>query len=320
MIRSLLRAGLILLGLSAGAPAAPVDSPWGKDYLPNATLLSQDGQQLRFYDDVIRGKIVVFSFIYTSCRDICPVVTARLAQVEDKLKDVLGRDVFFVSISIDPVTDTPQKLKDYAQAFQTGPGWLFLTGQKDDIDLIRYKLGERSRKVTEHSNMILLFNDNTGEWAKDSAFNDLDTLETTIRGMNPEWRYKDRAAEIAAADPHAAHGVMGHAVELPGQALFIKTCGSCHTVGRGPKVGPDLAGVTTRRDRAWLVEYITGPERMRAKNDGAAIELVKKFPTVRMPNLTLSADDAKDVLAYVEAMTYVRAPRRTAAEEHHHPH
>ena len=92
---------------------------------------------------------------------------------------------------------------------------------------------------------------------------------------------------------------------MPGQALFVKTCGACHTVGGGGRVGPDLGGeVTTRRTRDWLTSYIMEPEKLRARQDPVALSLAAKYPAVRMPNLGLSEFDSSDVIAYIEAMTY----------------
>src|SRR3954470_2347714 len=179
---------LVLTGVTQGA-----EMRWKEGYIPNVPVVTQDGRTLLFYDDVLKGKITIISFIYTSCRDICPVVTARLSQLEDKLGDSAGRDYFFVSISIDPVNDTPDKLKDYSKAFGIGPGWLFLTGKTEDINLIRHRLGERSRALTEHRNEVLLFNGTTGEWERNSAFGDITVLAAAVRSMDPGQR--DAAAQ-----------------------------------------------------------------------------------------------------------------------------
>ena len=289
---------------------------WGEGYIPNVPVVSQDGRSLLFYDDVLKGKISIISFIYTSCRDICPVVTARLSQLEDKLGDAAGRDYFFVSISIDPTKDTPDKLKEYSKAFGAGPNWLFLTGNVKDIDAIRHRLGERSRALTEHRNEVLLFNDRTGEWERNSAFGDLGVLASAVRAMDPDHRAKVQPVEKASV------GVfVDDPSNLPGQALFVKTCGACHTVGKGPRVGPDLRGVTARRTRDWLVSYIMEPEKVRAKRDPAAMSLAAQYPAVRMPNLGLSELDSSDVIAYIDAMTYAaNAEKASPGSHHHHGH
>ena len=84
---------------------------WGAGYFPDVSVTTQDGKTLHFYDDLIKGRIVVVSFIYTSCSELCPIETARLAEVKDRLGDAVGRDVFFVSMTVDPEHDTPEMLK-----------------------------------------------------------------------------------------------------------------------------------------------------------------------------------------------------------------
>src|SRR5712691_7074524 len=123
------------------ARAAADNSRLGADYFPNVTLTTQDGVDVRFYDDLLKEKIVAINLIYTTCQYACPLETARMAQVQKVLGDRMGREIFFYSITIDPEHDTPAVLKAYAERFHAGPGWLFLTGKKADIDLISKKLG-----------------------------------------------------------------------------------------------------------------------------------------------------------------------------------
>ncbi|MEQ1714451.1 MAG: SCO family protein, partial [Hyphomicrobium sp.] len=296
---------------------------WGEDYLPDLPVVTQDGKTLRFYSDVIKGKITVISFIYTTCRDICPLVTARLADVQRRLGDAAGRDVFFVSISIDPKTDTPERLKQHADAFNAGPGWLFLTGDPGNIDIIRHKLGERSRKLTEHRSEVLLRNDRTGEWSKDSTFGDIETLANTIRAMDPQWQRTQTASTTASTSPASTTHVVPPNGGLPGRALFVKACASCHTVGKGDKVGPDLKGLAGRRSRDWLNAFLTAPEAMRAKGDPTALTLTQKFKGVAMPNLGLAANDIADILSYVEAETHaatLAAQDLAGTDGHAHTH
>ncbi len=187
---------------AAAEPAAPQNGPrrgegqkqpprhnrWGANYFPNLQVIDKDGRALKFYDDVIKDKIVIISFIYTSCQDACPLTTARLVQLADKLGDAVGRDLFFVSMSVDPNNDTPERLKAFADAFDIGPGWLFLTGKEEDIRAINKKLGDRSdRGLSDHRNEILLGNDVIGDWQRDSAFSEIDKLVITVRQMNPKW-------------------------------------------------------------------------------------------------------------------------------------
>jgi cytochrome oxidase Cu insertion factor (SCO1/SenC/PrrC family)/mono/diheme cytochrome c family protein len=273
------RHGMLAMVLAAIAAIAVPDlgkansGPWGEGYIPNREVKTQDGKTVRFYDDLIKGKIVIISFIYTSCTDICPLTTARLTQLEDQLGDAVGRDVFMISMTVDPKRDTPERMKEFSAAFHTGPGWTFVTGDADDIRAINYKFGERSEILSEHRNQIVLGNDATGEWQRDSAFSDLNRLVMTVRSLDPKWRDQVR---LPAAD---ATSKTGFAMSTqPGQALFKKICAPCHTIGVGDRVGPDLRGVTSRRDRAWLAAFIQNPAKLRALRDPAAMALVEKFP------------------------------------------
>ena len=292
------------------APSQAQSSRWGQNYLPNVELKTQDNQTVRFYDDVLKGKIVAISFIYTSCLDICPLITARMAQAYERLGDAAGRDVFFVPISIDPERDTPERLKRHADAFRSDPNWVFLTGKPDDVALVRRKLGERSRKLTEHGAQIMLYNDRTGEWLRDSAFADLGVLAVTMRNMDPAWRNRPNV-------PAPTHASTGPVQDMPGQALYAKACASCHLVGGGRKIGPDLKGLTQRRDRDWLERFIMAPARMHAEKDPIALELAAQFPAVRMPNLQLSKSDVADLLSYINARDYALAAADMAGPHSH---
>src|SRR5262247_4098865 len=270
--------------------------PWGENYFPNLSVVTHEGKTVRFYDDLIKGKMVIVSFIYTSCPDICPLSTARMAQVEEKLGNRVGRDIFIVSMTVDPENDTPDRLKEYAKAFGSGPGWSFVTGKPEDVRAINYKLGERSKNLSDHRNEIVLGNDKTGEWARDSIFGDIDRLILAILAMDPKWREEVRVV------PHNPASNTGYQLGTqPGQAMFKKICAPCHTIGVGDRVGPDLRGVTQRRDRDWLAKFIQNPARLRAARDPAALALAEKYRAVRMPALGIAQNDASDLIAYLDA-------------------
>jgi protein SCO1/2 len=295
-------AAVTLLVSAGSAPAAR----WGKEYVPNVPVVTQDGKTLKFYDDLIKDKIVVLSFIYTSCKDICPLATARLGEAQDKLGDRLGRDIFFYSISIEPERDTPQRLKQYAEAFQARPGWLFLTGLPEDIQLIRHKFGDRRPDLVDHRNDVVLGNGATGEWQRENALGDLDHFVGAVKAMQSNWGIADVAAAGASPSPTSAKAVpyeTGYVMEgrQAGSAMFAKLCAGCHTVGRGDRVGPDLDGLTSRRSRAWISEFLIDPIKVRARQDPIALALAAKFPGVRMPYLQIHASDATDLIAYINA-------------------
>jgi cytochrome oxidase Cu insertion factor (SCO1/SenC/PrrC family) len=137
-----------------------------RSYFTDLPLVDQDGREVRFYTDVLKDRTVVVSFIYTSCMDVCPLLMANLTKVKTLLGDKMGRKVHFVSISVDPVDDTPEELKKYAERWEAGPGWTFLTGRKDRIDWVIYKLGQYSPDFQEHSVLLLLGDVKTGRWMK----------------------------------------------------------------------------------------------------------------------------------------------------------
>ncbi len=300
MIRNLLSGLCLAVTIIASTPCVSEAGikRWGADYFPDLPVITQDGKTLHFYNDLIKGKIVVVSFVYTSCSDLCPILTARLADVKDKLGDAVGHDIFFISMTVDPEHDTPEMLKAFADAFDaTAPGWRFVTGQPEDIKAINAKFGDRSaeRSLKNHRNEILIGNDATGDWQRDSAFDDVNQLVMTIRLMDPKWR--DDQDHVADGSGYYSLG------DQPGQSLFKKMCAPCHTIGGGDHVGPDLLGVADRRDRTWLVDFIMNPAKMLARNDPDALALAARFPGVRMPLMGLGETDAGDVIAYLRDQT-----------------
>ena len=294
--RNLLVLVVSLFAICGHAEAAS-GSPWGANYFPNLPVVTQDGKTLRFYDDVIKGKQVVISFIYTSCPDICPLTTARLALVKEQLGEAMGRDVFFVSMTVDPENDTPERLKAMAVAFDTGPGWLFLTGKPEDIRAINSKLGNRSTALNEHRSEIILGNDVTGDWQRDTPFGSIASVVYNIRGMDPKMIVQDTSTSANANNNPVV------ITRNPGETLFRKICTPCHTVGVGNRVGPDLRDVTSRRSNEWLTKFIMSPGKMRRSGDPVALALDTKFPGVKMPEMGLSPNDAKDLIDYLRAAT-----------------
>ena len=227
-----------------GSVRAAADARRGAEYFTNVTLTTQDGVAVRFYDDLLKGKIVAINLIYTTCKYTCPLETARLAQVQRVLGDRMGRDIFFYSITIDPEVDTPAVLKAYAAKYQAGPGWTFLTGKKDDIDLISKKLGLYSppnpSNPDGHTPMLVVGNEVTGQWMRNSAVDNPKFLATTIGDWLNSWQTKSKTQLPSYAD----------APKLTldqGQYTFRNHCAACHTIGRGDHLGPDLLGVTTTR-------------------------------------------------------------------------
>lgn len=110
-------------------------------YFPDLVLTTHEGKRVRFYDDLIKDKIVIINFMYAKCEGICPPVTANLVKVQKLLGDRLGRDIFINSFTLKPEQDTPEVLKRYADAYKAKPGWTFVTGAPADMETVRRKLG-----------------------------------------------------------------------------------------------------------------------------------------------------------------------------------
>lgn len=136
-------AGVLFGGESAQAETAPL-SPREKirqRYFPNVVLRTQDDKPVRFYDDLVKDKVVTINMFFAECEEICPLVIANLVKVQKLLGDKVGRDIFMLSISLKPQTDTPAALKSYAEMHGAGPGWTFLTGDPADVERLRRSLG-----------------------------------------------------------------------------------------------------------------------------------------------------------------------------------
>jgi len=299
-VRPELTAKIMVLALLSGAaalltPAAAVAGPWGADYFPNVPLTTQDGKVVRFYDDLLKGKSVAINLIYTRCSASCPLETAKLAQLQKIMGDRVGKDIFFYSISIDPKNDTPAALKAYMAKYHVGPGWLFLTGKAEDIKLISNKLGLASLTDAAsrdgHMPSLMIGNEPSGQWMRNSAVDNPRFLAKQI-GNFLRWRDQEPGQSYAVLrEPPKVEG---------GEYLFRSRCATCHTIGKGDGIGPDLANVTRRRDRSWVGRYIVEPDKMLEEHDPVAVELFAKYKNVRMPNLSLGAGDVAVLLSHIE--------------------
>jgi cytochrome oxidase Cu insertion factor (SCO1/SenC/PrrC family) len=159
------------LGLAAPAQAKgtdPAAEARARDYFTNVEVITQDGKRMRFYDDVLSGKVVVLNFIFTNCQGACPMMTRNLSLVRDMLGEgALGRDIHFVSISLDPLRDTPAAMKAFAETHDADqPGWLFLTGQPENLEHIVSVLGQHTDDLEVHSTLLLAANVRTAHWTK----------------------------------------------------------------------------------------------------------------------------------------------------------
>jgi protein SCO1/2 len=142
------------------------DGSAAQKYFTDVVLIDQDGKPRRLYSDLLKGKTVVINAFFTTCTSVCPPMTRNLEKIQDALGERFGRDVFFLSFSVDPEMDTPARLKDYAQKFHAKPGWMFLTGKKENLDWALYKLGQYVEDKNDHTTGIIIGNEATGLWKK----------------------------------------------------------------------------------------------------------------------------------------------------------
>jgi protein SCO1/2 len=156
------------------------------DGFPNILLQTQDGKSVRFYDDLVKDKTVLVNFIYTSCQKSCSPTTANLARVHKLLGDRVGRDLFLLSISLDPTVDRPKTLKEYAARFGQFNGWYFLTGNEREIEDLRRMLGLYDldpvidTDKTQHAGIVIVGNDSTNRWSSLPALMDPRQLAQTV--------------------------------------------------------------------------------------------------------------------------------------------
>jgi protein SCO1/2 len=180
-----------LLGLApsaAPAPTSPAREAIRKRYFPDVVLQAHDGTELRFYQDLIRDRVVTLNFMYVNCADgICPITTHKLQHVQKQLKPRVGRDIFMYSITLDPEHDTVAALKKHARSHGVGPGWLFLRASPEDTELLRRKLGFSSRdpevdaKKENHAAMIRYGNEPRQLWAMTNGFARPEAIARAVR-------------------------------------------------------------------------------------------------------------------------------------------
>ncbi len=280
-------------------------SVWGANYFPNVPLTTHDGRTVRFFDDMIKDKVVAINFIYTTCPDACPMETARLLEVHELLGDRMGDDVFFYSITIDPEHDTQPVLKQFVEDWNLGAGWTFLTGKEEDITLLRKKLGLYIEEIQgpdsrDHNLSLMIGNQATGRWMKRSPFENPYVLAKQIGGELHNWKIASVTKRDYAEAPQLRE-------ISKGESLFRTRCAACHTIGGGDirelaarRIGPDLYRITEMRDRDWLRRWLAEPEVMLEEKDPLAMALMAEYNNVPMPNMQLNAYEVEAILEHME--------------------
>lgn len=167
---------------SALAAVAPdPGTSFSSTKIPDVRIYDQDGRQLKFYSDLVKGKTVAINFIFTTCTASCPPLTATFRRVQQNAVQ-RNLDVQLISISVDPTVDTPERLHAFAEKFNAGPGWTFVTGDKAEIDSLLKGLGAAVSDKNDHTPMIMIGNDTVNYWTRAYGLSPPSTLVELIAG------------------------------------------------------------------------------------------------------------------------------------------
>ncbi|MEE2664202.1 MAG: SCO family protein, partial [Myxococcota bacterium] len=237
-------------------------------------------------------------------------------QVQQLLGDRADQDVFMYSITIDPETDSPEVLAAYREQFKIGPGWTFLTGSEEDIELLQRKLGlliEDLEDPNDHNVSLIVGNEATGRWMKRSPYDNPHILAGLLMDSLHNWKV-----------PRPAGRSYATAEKLPaftrGEYLFRTRCNACHTIGQGDGVGPDLIGIVEKRDPDWLARWLMEPDAMIAEEDPIALQILAEYGDVRMPNLRLTDIETTSLIEHLRDESMRVSQARTAEPEPHAHH
>ena len=151
---------------AAKSSAETTKTAAARKYFTDLELTDQKGEKHRLFTDLMKDKIIVMQSFFTTCTSVCPNTVGNFASIQEHLGDRLGRDVLLLSITVDPVNDTPQKLEKFAKQWKARDGWYFLTGSPERVQTALLKFGQMVDHRDSHSNVFIMGNLNTGLWKK----------------------------------------------------------------------------------------------------------------------------------------------------------
>jgi cytochrome oxidase Cu insertion factor (SCO1/SenC/PrrC family) len=162
---------LLMAPSTPALPAADEQTPEqaeaaAREYFTDTVLINQYGEEVRFFSDVLKDQVVAINFIFTSCQGACPIITEKLKAARSALGDELGTSIRFISISIDPARDTPAAMKKFQEQHRADGDWVFLTGEKANLDNVVKRLGQYFPEVEEHSTLVIAGNVAEQHWMK----------------------------------------------------------------------------------------------------------------------------------------------------------
>ncbi len=171
----------LLLALAFAVLPALADEGTGpinpaREYFTDVVLVNQNGEEMRLYSDLLQGKVVVIDTMFTTCHGVCPMTAKTYQRIQEWLGDRLGTDSHMISITVDPLNDTPEKLHAYAKGLDARPGWYFLTGKKENVELALKKLGQYAESKEAHSTVFIVGNERTGLWKKAMGLADVEKI------------------------------------------------------------------------------------------------------------------------------------------------
>lgn len=189
-------------------------------FFPNVELTTHEGKKVKFYDDLIKDKIVTINFMYATCDGVCPGITRNLAKAQEMLGDMVGKDIFMYSITLKPTEDTPKVLEAHARALKVKPGWLFLTGKPEDIELIRFRQGfvdpdpKVDKDKDQHIGNVRFGNEPMQYWGACPGLGKPEIIVESLLWMDEGLRakyeaQKERAKPAGAEDGHHHHDKKG---------------------------------------------------------------------------------------------------------------
>lgn len=179
----------------AGQPAANSEVTFA-----DVTLLDQNGQTVRLKDDLVADRIVVLGFVYTSCTTVCPVISAIMAKLQKQLDERAGDGVRLVTLSIDPLRDTPARLREFAGRYQAGPGWTWLTGSTQAVDETLKGLGTWTPNYQEHPPLIMVGDGRSGVWSRFYGFTDPALLLAKVDELHAAREHDAHAHHVLAQE------------------------------------------------------------------------------------------------------------------------
>jgi protein SCO1/2 len=168
---------------NAQTPSTTAPESAAQKYFTDVVLVNQNGEKMRFYSDLIQGKVVIINSFFATCQGSCLPISRNLEKVQQAFGDRVGKDVRIISISVDPTVDTPQALKAYAKKLNAGPGWYFLTGDKQNVEFALKKLGQFVSDKQDHLNIIIIGNERTGLWKKAFGLAQSDELVKVVESV-----------------------------------------------------------------------------------------------------------------------------------------